>query len=171
MKAKQDTNLGMSNAKISQICSMHYHTKHNFRGVYASNRINTSVVEDSPPYFVICNTASESPGNVYGHWVCIYRNENYTTNYFCSLGKRPSGFLLEYIKDLGPKYSCNTFRYQPFNSSSCGEMALLYADFRSQGFSDDSTLSLFSTTNRAINDSLARNYVYGHMTLARPRIN
>lgn len=167
-KGKDLNSLGMSNFKIDQICLNHYHTKRFYKGVYASNGINKEIVPDLPPYFIICNTVKDSSEINFGHWICIFRNENYTTNYFCSLGKRPSGDILSYIKELGGDFFCNSERYQPFNSSTCGEMSLFYADFRAQGFSDEAVLSLFSVSNKKINDSLVNNYVYGHMTMYRP---
>ena len=155
--------LGMSNTKISEICLNHYHTKPFFRGVFASNKLKTVSIQDTPPYFLICNTSSDEVSRNVGHWVAIYRSENYTTNYFCSLGLGPRGEILSFIKGLGPNYDYNTSRYQDFDSISCGEMCLFYVDFMVQGYTNEDVLNLFSTSNRKMNDFLSRNYVYGHM--------
>ena len=155
--------LGMSNTKITEICSNHYHTKPYFRGVYASNKLKTVRIPDNPPYFIICNTSSDESSRTIGHWTVIYRSKEYRTDYFCSLGLKPQGEVLSYVENLDPNYSYNILRYQDYESTSCGEMCLFYADFRVQGYTNEDTLDLFSTTKLKMNDFLSRNYVYGHM--------
>lgn len=161
---------GLSNIKITEICSNHFHTKPYFRGVYGSNKLSELEILDNPPFFVICNTLSDKE-NISGHWTIIFRNENYTSHFFCSLGKKPEGEILKFIERLGGDYAFNVRRYQAYGSASCGEMVCYYADMRCQGYNDAEVLAQFSTTNLAINDCLVMSYVYGHMTAGKKHIS
>lgn len=156
-------NKGMSNVKLTKICTTHYHTKYLFKGVFACNKLHGLHISDDPPFFIICNTENDM-SNTIGHWVSIYRNEDFTSYFFNSLGAPPQDEILQFIIKLGGTYTHNVHRYQDYNSDCCGEITLMYCDLRSQGFTDDETLSTFSLTHLKLNDSISRAYVYGHMT-------
>lgn len=154
---------GMSNSRITSICTGHDHTKPLFRGVFPINKLAAIEIKDDPPFFYIFNTVSDTI-KISGHWTCVFRNEDYSTNFFDSLGNPPRGDILDFILKLGGAYTHNVHRYQGYRSTSCGEITLFYADLKCQGYEDSDVLNTFSTTHLKLNDSLTQAYVYGHMT-------
>ena len=140
------------------------HTQPLFQGVYASNKLKDVVIKRESDFFVICNTNPDTV-KTSGHWTaCYYCSETCELNYYDSLGNPPTGEILKFINELTPAFTYNKHRYQAYNSSNCGQLALTYCDIRCLKFSDQEALEIFSTTNLKLNDSLAQAYVYGHMT-------
>ena len=150
----------LTGKELRLILSNHYHTKPIFIGVYPDD-IFPDVTNIDPPFCIILNS---DPHNKLGeHWSVVFRNDEYSTSYFCSLGRAPTPNATAFIKSMGGLYYANMRRFQPLNSVRCGNYCLYYCDLKAQSFSDSDIYKTFSTDDYKTNDDLVTAYTYFHM--------
>ncbi len=151
----------LSTQKINFICSNHYHTQTNYRGVYSSNNIpNSKDLMKSTPWFIIINIdPSTSPGT---HWVTIYCDNQDSISYFCSAGTKPVDGISQFLDNFD-NIIINSKPIQDKNGTYCGEYCLFYADLRCLEFTDSEISHLFDLKTPKLNDNIIAQYVYSHM--------
>ena len=150
----------MTGKELQTILSTHFHTKPIFLGVYADDAM-PDVTNIVPPFCLILNSAPHT--KIGDHWAVVFRNDDHSTSYFCSLGRAPTPNADAFIKSLGGRYYANLRRFQPLNSVRCGSYCLYYCDLKAQSFSDSTIYSTFSIDNYKSNDNLVTAYTYFHM--------
>lgn len=96
----------------------------NFKGVFMRDEILKKEKEQNECFILNLNDSkvSDKENENTGHWTAVFKknNEKY---YFCSYGSPPPKEVIEY---LGKPIMTHNFCIQPFNSSICGELSLLF---------------------------------------------
>ena len=111
-----------------------------YGGVRPSNGL--PLLKCKRPKMYICNTEPHNqPGQ---HWIAIYLpEERRPPEFFDPLGKAPQETFANFLIYNGPKYIFNTKVVQSSSSVYCGLYCLLFAFYRTRGYSIKKILSMF----------------------------
>jgi hypothetical protein len=114
----------------------------NFRGVYMRDELRELERKDNE--FLVFNlndsSVTSEDNKQTGHWILLARVAG-KSYHFCSYGSPPCKEAVEYI---GKPILTHTFALQPFGSSICGELCLLFAYLLDNGVSyTDAVLGLY----------------------------
>ena len=121
--------------------------------VCSKNLVPQNIVR-KPAILIINSDNSWESGQ---HWFCIFIPENGPCNYFDPLGKSvkmysqslQSLMLKQYIN-----FTSNQYRYQDFNSKSCGQFCLYFVISRAMGFNLMKILNSLSRFDLICNEIL-----------------
>lgn len=154
----------LSNYQLLAISRRHICTSQTVDGIYSCDMLPAYV--NKFPAFWICNSSSHLDRGE--HWFTLYfPSHNSCSEFFCSLGRKPSDYSPQIIKALvtngDGSYKTNTHTYQASHSEVCGYYCLWFADSRSQEISFELCMSKLIPEDGAYNDRLVTSYVMKHM--------
>ncbi len=93
---------------------------------------------ETPKMYIVNQQNSDQPGN---HWIVVWIDA--VSEYFDSLGKKPSNHFRNWLSLNERSYAYNTKRLQNANSDVCGQYCLMYSYFRCRGLSLQKFLDMF----------------------------
>lgn len=134
----------MNNFQISFALKNHPLTRKVFKGVFPADFLPNSVLAKNT--CVIVNSAPSSSRGL--HWLCIYIGED-GVSFFDPLGQPPDVYaysiriFLEKQAQRFGYYDYNICPIQSATSNVCGLYAILFALYKSRGFSIDEFINLF----------------------------
>ena len=157
----------LSNYQLLSISRGHICTSQTVDGVYSFDLLPAHV--NKFPAFWICNSAKH--GEWGEHWFTLFfPSPNAPSEYFCSLGRKPSEYGVSVIKALtvngNTQYKTNSEMYQASDSDVCGYYSLWFGDMRSQEISFERCMDKLIPRDWAYNDPLVTSYVTKHMKLS-----
>ena len=121
------------------------HIKKNYGGTLAKNQL-LNIVNSKDKIYIVNLDDSYNPRS---HWITIWMGE--FPEIFDSLGHKPLKEFEDFIFLNGDPYVCNTKRLQSHGSSVCGHYCLMYAYFKSRGYSFKKNINIFDS-NYVLND-------------------
>ena len=98
-----------------------------FCGVYATDTLPIPTEKDH--FFIVNTQASHQPGE---HWQLVFKRGS-ICYFFCSLGRKPKGAVLKYLK-YWPKFVVSNGRPQ-YSGIACGGFCIFVALMMSRGHS------------------------------------
>jgi hypothetical protein len=118
-------------------------------GVFPADEL--PIMEMTPRCFVANTDDSGKPGR---HWVAFYVPRNKELEYFDSYGKKPYDNIhfRRYIDRNFEKISCSDERLQGDYTNTCGQYALAYLFYRSNGVSMKEYIKIFDKNDYHEND-------------------
>ena len=125
-----------------------------FRGVYARDRLPSSVT-GKPALFVVNTDTATKSGE---HWIVMYFDADGTAEYFDSLAEYPLKTFENYLNKHSKHWVANEKQLQSIISRFCGSHVVLYSLFRCKGYDLIRYGKLF-TTDVGFNDVIAHGLI------------
>ena len=128
----------MNTQQIEQKLMSDQATSEYFIGVFAADQLPTVKINQDV-WLLICNCC---PINMPGeHWIALFGNARQEIEMFDSFGFSPNVYdgVHQFIREQHPTLlRYNTHQLQSLDSDACGPYCILYAYYRSRGWTLDS---------------------------------
>ena len=95
----------------------------------------------NPKLYVVNLDKSNERGS---HWIALLLTNNYISEYFDPLGRKPDKFLTKYFNSYSIYYLVNKKQCQSKLTSTCGKFCLFYCYLRSRGKTMKRIISYFT---------------------------
>ena len=143
----------MNTNEISEYLNRDLICRKIFYDVYSANKIPKL---RSLPALIVCNTDTSSRSEE--HWIVIYVDENYTGEYFDSMGRFPTKWfkVFLYVNCIG--WIWNEKQLQSVISKFCGHYCIFYCLYRCRGVDLHKVVKMF-TKDTSLNHSIVHNFV------------
>lgn len=145
----------MDGARIRSILQKDAKCAELFLGVFASDRLPTSLRMDRPT-LLVCNTDThDQPGE---HWIALYVEDSSYGEYFDSFGRTPEPPFSTFMNKHCLNWIYNERQLQSIISYFCGHYCVFYCLHRCRNKNINSITSMLSH-DTALNDYLVHYYV------------
>jgi hypothetical protein len=126
-----------------------------FLGVFARDRLPSSI-DRSRPALLVCNTdAHDMPGE---HWIAIYIEDSSYGEYFDSFGRPPDAPFRTFLHRHCSRWIYADRHLQSVISRFCGHYCIFYCVHRARGKNLNAIANML-TYDTGLNDYLIHNFV------------